>query len=289
MQILVIGASGFIGRPMVRALKALGHNIIQPSHASANVLDPAQRASLIRESDADVLVHLAWQTTHGAFWTSPDNTDWRDATIALVQEFLDAGGKRVVLAGSCAEYDWTTNAVTLTENSPCVPATLYGRSKLETFQACSRLIDAGASIAWGRLFFLMGRHETPTRFMPAIIRPLLRGDTAPMSDGSGLRDFMHAEDAGSAFASLTTSNATGAINIASGTPVTLVEVARQAQALIGHGELDIGAIPSREGEPEALVADVTRLHDEVGFSPRYQLKSALEDCISFWREHDALQ
>ncbi len=283
MRILVTGGHGFIGTPAVAALRAAGHEVIAPRSGEADILNPDDRARIVSEARADTLLHLAWQTTHGAFWTAQDNPDWRDASTDLLETFLDAGGTRAVLAGSCAEYDWTTGAATLPETAPCNPATLYGECKLATWQHCEKRIAQGASIAWGRLFFLMGRNETPTRFMPAIVQPLLAGGNAPMSDGAGLRDFMHADDAGGAFAALALSDATGPVNIASGHPQTLVEIARMAHALIGTGTLEVGALPARAGEPDALVADVSRLRNEVGFTPQHTTMSAIKDCIAFWR------
>ncbi|MEQ8746018.1 NAD(P)-dependent oxidoreductase [Pyruvatibacter sp.] len=283
MKVLVTGGGGFVGAPTVHSLRALGHDVASHPHAMFNILDSYDRAQLIKKSQADVLVHLAWQTTHGHFWTAPDNAAWRDASNDLLTRFFDAGGKRAVMAGSCAEYDWTAQADPLPETAPCTPATFYGRCKLDTLRHAEQMMQAGASIAWGRLFFLMGPNETATRFIPSIIRPLLAGDTARMGPGTGLRDFLHTADAGAAFAALAGSAATGAINIASGTSLSLAEVALQTKSLIATGTLSIGALPARAGEPHALVADVTRLRDEVGFKPRHTLISALEDCIDYWR------
>ena len=76
-----------------------------------------------------MLLHLAWATEHGAFWTSPDNVRWLEASLALLRAFVAGGGARAVVAGTCAEYSWSTEADVLAEEAPLEPATLYGASK----------------------------------------------------------------------------------------------------------------------------------------------------------------
>lgn len=292
MRVLVTGGRGFIGRPTVTALRAAGHGVVvagrganrSASDVAVDLLDPNDRASLVREARADVLVHLAWETRHGHFWTAPDNAAWMQASTDLVERFFDAGGRRAVLAGSCAEYDWRVSKARLAEGAPCRPATVYGRSKYELFLRCSDLIDAGRSIAWGRLFFLMGPGEDPGRFVPAIVRPLLAGEEAVMTAGTQVRDILHVDDAGRAFAALAVGTLTGAVNVASGVGVSLAAIAREAEARIGRGRVRIGAVPMRPGEPRRLVADVRRLGEEGGFQCRHDWRSALSDCIAYWRE-----
>jgi nucleoside-diphosphate-sugar epimerase len=283
MRILVTGGHGFIGKAAVESLASQGHEVFAPRRSECDLLDATSRQELLDRTRPETLVHLAWQTKHGVFWTAPDNVSWRDATIGFLHEFLESGGRRAVLAGTCAEYDWHTGAKRLVETAPCKPATLYGRCKHETFTACEKLVAEGVSIAWGRLFLLMGPRETPARFMPSIIRPMLQGHTAQMSDGRGLRDFMHCADAGAAFGALATHEMTGAINIASGHGVSLVDVAKIAAARIPNGQLDIGALPPREDEPDALVADVTRMTQELKFIPRHTIESAVEECVEYWK------
>jgi nucleoside-diphosphate-sugar epimerase len=138
--------------------------------------------------------------------------------------------------------------------------------------------------AWGRLFFLYGPFESPGRFVPSIVVPLLRGDPAPMTDGTQKRDFLHSEDAGAAFAALAVSGVAGAVNIASGRAISLRDLAQQIARRLDREELlQIGARPMREGEPPTLQADVTRLRDEVGWSPRIELAGGLDSVISWWR------
>ena len=39
----------------------------------------------------------------------------------------------------------------------------------------------------------------------------------------------------------------------------------------------------RPGEPASLVADVGRLRDEVGFSPRIDLAEGIRDTVAWWQ------
>ena len=285
MRVLVTGGSGFVGAPTVRQLTAAGHEVIAPSHRSYDILDALGRAQLISDAKADTLIHLAWETRHAYFWVAPENVQWRDASIDLFRRFLDAGGTRIVMSGSCAEYDWQ-NASTdpLHETTtPCIPHMPYGDAKLETLHACSEFMDAGASIAWGRLFFLMGPAENPLRLVPAIVRPLLSGKRASMSAGTQIRDFMDVDDAAGAFVALAASNVTGPVNIASGEGLALREIAQYAFDIIANGELGLGDLPMRPVDPPVLLADVDRLTQEVGYTWQYDWKSSIDRCIAYWR------
>ncbi|WP_033067107.1 NAD-dependent epimerase/dehydratase family protein [Thalassospira australica] len=299
MKVLVTGGNGLIGPYACAKLKLAGHEVItcgrsalhdttaSDHHISGDLLDGAFRKKLITSERPEGLLHLAWQTKHGHFWNAPDNPDWRDASIDLLARFHDQGGKRAVLAGSCAEYDWQGIAPgqKLAEDAACNPHTLYGQEKLKLAKHCLDLNTQGASIAWGRLFLLCGPKEAPARFVPAITRALLAGNTAKMSSGKQIRDFMHTADAGAAFVKLIDHTFTGIINIATGNGHSLLDVANTLRDLIGRGTIEPGSMPDRPDDPPYLVADTTRITQIVRFEQAYTLKTALEDCIAWWKNH----
>jgi nucleoside-diphosphate-sugar epimerase len=292
-RVLLTGASGFVGRHALSALADAGHEV----HAlcrrpgppasgvnwhQADLLDGVQIAT---EVQAEILVHLAWYAEHGKFWTSGENVRWVQASLELLQAFAAAGGRRAVMAGSCAEYDWSRELYP--ESATCTPTTLYGAAKhgLHVISGayCS---EVGVELAWARLFFLYGPFESPGRFVPSLVVPLLRGESAAMSEGTQRRDFLHAADAGAAFAALADSSVTGAVNVASGHGLQLRELALEiARRLDGEELLRIGARPMGADEPPALVADVTRLRQEIGWSPRIGLADGLDEVIDWWREN----
>ena len=75
--------------------------------------------------------------------------------------------------------------------------------------------------------------------------------------------------------------------MSSGEAVVLRELAQQIERRIGHGELlQIGARPMPEGEPPALIADIERLRDEVGWSPKIGLEDGLDSVIEWWRQNE---
>lgn len=294
-RVLLTGATGFVGRHALAELARDGHEVhavartVGPAaagvtwHALDLLDDGAPGAALIGELEPEVFVHLAWYAAHGKFWTSTENVRWVECSLALLRAFAAAGGRRAVIAGTCAEYDWANER--LDEDAPLRPATLYGASKhaLHTLaQAFCEQVDV--ELAWGRLFFLYGPDEDPARFVSSIVLALLRGEPASMTPGTQRRDFLHTADAGAAFAALAASDVCGPVNVASGEALALRELAEAIAVRIDGGELRVGARPLAPGDPPALTTAARRLREEVGWTPALSISEGLDQVIGWWRE-----
>jgi nucleoside-diphosphate-sugar epimerase len=301
-RVLVTGASGFIGRHLV-ALLADGHEVhavathlpdapIEPAIVwhEVDLLDAAATDALVEQIRPERLVHLAWYAEHGRFWTARENLQWVAATLVLLRAFAAAGGQRAVIAGTCAEYDWSALAegsgVCSESDTPLLPHTLYGAAKHAVHLLADRYGELeGFAVAWGRVFFLYGQAEQRGRLVPAVATSLLEGRETPVSDGTQLRDFMHVQDVAGAFAAMLDSDVTGAVNVASGEGVSVKAVIETIAAASGRPELvRWGAVERPEGDPDALLADTERLRTEVGFEPSIALADGLAATVSWWRE-----
>jgi len=277
-RILVTGATGLIGRHAVAALVSRGLDVhavarTKPETSLPGVTwyecDLLQTNPCTSDLHATHLLHLAWVTEHGKFWNAPENRDWQDASKSLISAFQKQGGQRVVMAGSCAEYDWNDlgDGICREGITPLNPHTLYGQVKVETQTWLADFADhTGLSQAWGRVFLLFGAGEYPNRLVPSIVHALAAGDEAKCSSGTQVRDFMDAQEVGHAFAELLMSDVEGAVNVASGVPRSIGEVAKALGEIAGHPDLvKLGALPDRPDDPPVLVADVARLKNEVGY------------------------
>lgn len=296
-KVLVTGATGFIGRHSLPQLLESGYDV----HAvggqrvpetpdrnivwhRVNLLEPGEVAALLDRVQPSHLLHFAWYAVPGKYWTAPENFAWLKASAGLMQAFSERGGQRAVMAGSCAEYDWKFDYCSELF-TPCRPATFYGICKHATqtvLDGWSR--QTGMSSAWGRIFYLYGPGEYPSRLVPSVINSLLRDEAARCTHGKQVRDFMHVEDVAGAFVALLDSGAQGAVNIASGTAVPLRQVIHSiADQLNKRHLIQLGAVPAPPGDPDALVADVSRLRDEVGFRPRYGLEQGIAQTIDYMK------
>lgn len=289
-KVIVTGATGFIGRYTLQLLKNRGfevHGISSRAIAipgvkmhQVDLLKPGEVEVLMQSVNPSHLLHFAWITAPGVYWNSPDNERWLESSLRLVKSFQEAGGQRVVMAGTCAEYDWSFG-ICHESKTPLNPTSLYGQCKKELL---CQLQKTDIDMAWGRIFFLYGPHEPEKKLIASVICSLLKGETALCSHGNQKRDFLHVQDVADAFATLLDSDLQGAINIGSGQPVTLKSLCLKVGELLGLSEkIVFGAIPSPANEAPLITADVKRLNNELGWKPTMDVDAGIQNAIAWWK------
>jgi nucleoside-diphosphate-sugar epimerase len=302
MRVLVTGGTGFVGRAAVDALLQRGSEVHVTSRGDAapqgwNGRAILHRTDLLRENAAgdvikavapDTILHLSWCVEPGRFWTDAANLDWAAASLRLARVAAESGVRRFVATGTCYEYDWPTDAPCIEDVTPLRSHTLYDAAKaglasiLEPYFAKS-----GVQFGWARLFHLFGPWEDARRFVPSIARAVARGERARCTRGDTVRDFLDVRDAGAALAKLLGANYVGAVNIGSGVPTPIGQIAERLAEAAGRGDLlELGALPDRANDPPFVVADTRILREEVGFEPQFDLDAGLAHALDYWRKHE---
>ena len=304
MKVLLTGASGFLGQHVVQLLQQQGIATVAIGRRRPLPLAPAQfhqvdlldlldmreLAQVLGACGATHLLHLAWVTEHGAYWESPHNLRWVDASLRLVEAFAAAGGRHVVVAGSCAEYDWSGDGVCMEDATPLCPATLYGVSKDKTRQlllGCAARCKLG--FAWARVFFPFGAGEDARRLLPSLVAAL-QGQVPPFGVSARTRrDFLPVADVASALLLLLQAQVSGAYNISSGVATPIIDVVRLVAGQLGADADTILCLPpARTGGPELLLGDNRRLC-ALGWQPRDDLATALRHAVAQLATADQVQ
>ena len=119
VHICLTGASGFVGRQVLKSLKARGHRVtvtLRPGRAlpagygADGVIETpdlfAENADFWKEKLAgiDALIHAAWYVEPGKYLDSPCNLDCVRGTLTLVEGAVAAGIRHVIGVGTCMEY-----------------------------------------------------------------------------------------------------------------------------------------------------------------------------------------
>lgn len=273
MRVLFTGASGFLGHYVLAKLRERQIDVVvvgrrRPAghggeFIAADLLstdEAAATAAAISRAQASHLLHLAWYAEHGAYWTSPLNLRWVDASVRLAEAFCAGGGQALVAAGSCAEYDWSYGYCR-EDVTPLTPASLYGAAKDATRRLLAALCATqGVRFAWGRVFLPYGEGEDRRRLIPSLV-DVFAGKRKPFGvNAAAWRDFLHAEDVARGFVHLLHAEASGSYNIASARPTRIADVVRHL-ADAAHADADrvLGLASARPEEPDLLVGDNGKL------------------------------
>ena len=302
VRVLVTGATGFIGSHLTRLLVREGCAVYILSRSTSStwrIEDILPKVEVIHgdllELDAvkqqlkkiqpEICIHLAWYAEPGKYWVSEENLNMLVKTLQLASSVAKLGCRKFVGTGTCVKYD--TDLGYLSENTPTKPRSLYTAAKLASCNILTELA-AGAHMdfAWARLFQPYGPYEDQHRLVPSIICSLLQNRDATLTTGEQIRDFLHVEDVATAIWTISQSGLSGPVNVGSGTPISVHDLADRIGDILGNQDLlKFGALSMSPTEPKFICANNARLRDNTAWAPRFDLEEGLRHTIAWWKRN----
>jgi nucleoside-diphosphate-sugar epimerase len=267
---LLTGATGFVGRQVLRALvdKGVQVRLVVREEKQGQLNNLQNVESVVYTPDlfaedavwwgavcqgVDTVIHIAWYAEPGQYLHSAKNIDCLIGTLQMAKGVATAKIRRFVGIGTCVEYEVSSQSLSV--GTSLQPLTTYAGAKAAAYMSLSQYLpQQGVEFAWCRLFYLHGEGEDVRRLVPYLRTNLAAGLPAKLTNGQQIRDFLDVRDAGQMIADISLGLQHGPINICSGIPTTVRELAIQIADEYGRRDLlEFGALPNNPMDPPCVV------------------------------------
>ena len=147
------------------------------------------------------------------------------------------------------------SAGALSNCTPLNPLTPYAAAKAALYMGLSQWFpEQSVEFAWCRLFYLYGAGEDERRLVPFIHKHLARGEAVNLTNGKQIRDFLDVSEAGKIIADVALRVQGGPINVCSGVPITVRQLAEQIADTYGRRDLlRFGVRPDNLVDPNCVL------------------------------------
>ena len=292
MRLLVTGATGFIGWHLCRRLVSCGHEVHGISRRQDSPKDDGMRwwegdltnedvvSNIVKSVRPEIIFHLASRVTGSRDSREIVSTFHANlaSSVHIMLSALDAGCRRIVLAGSSEEpIDGTSNA-------PCSPYAAAKASATNYARMFRSLFDEYVVVP--RIFMTYGPRQLDLqKLLPYTIMSLIRGESPRLTTGRRLVDWIYVDDVveGLLRAAFSDQTRTMTFDLGSGTLVSVHDVVEEVARIVGNGAKPLfGAVPDRPFEPER-VADTKFAEEVLRWRPQVSLRKGLEKTIAWYR------
>jgi UDP-glucose 4-epimerase len=304
-NVLVTGATGFIGSHLVKRLVTEGaqvsalimpeffpgpiaafSNHIKIIKADIANLDSLQAALALEKPD--IVFHLAACVDVRRDWdcVSLMINNNLVGTANLLQALKDRQIDLMINIGSSEEYGDATSPQS--EENRELPVSPYSFSKVAAVYLCQMAAKAfNFPVVTARLFPVYGPGQNTGMFIPSAIIKLLSRQEFRMSPGEQIREFNYVDDVVEALIQLSSCGddiVGSVINIGNGIPYRIIEVIDTIRALIeDSARIQVGALSYRVGEVMESYCDNSLLKQLTGWEPQFSLKKGLELTVQWYR------
>lgn len=316
VRVFVLGASGFIGRWVARALCAQGAEVclsvrdkgpaeavfrrygVQGEIIEADLADAKVVKELFQKIKPTITFNL---TGYGVKPGERDEEAAHRINTHLVEVLCEAvaqvrdpkwQGQDILHVGSALEYG--TIGGNLSEDSTPNPTTAYGRTKLAGTNSLSRACKSEAIRGLtARLFTVYGPGEHEGRLLPSLLDAARTGKSLKLTSANQKRDFTYVEDVAEGLlrCGLATTKPREIVNLATGRLTTVrcfVETAARILQISG-ARLKFGALPTRCEEMEHDEVAVEHLQQLLGWAPSVTIEQGIRKTADFERPHVAAE
>lgn len=325
MKVLVTGGCGFIGSALVRRLVRLGHDVVNIDRLTyaatpealeeaasspryrlvrGDICDRVLVAETLEEHRPDAVAHLAAESHVDRSIAGPDaflrtNVCGTFTLLEAVRAWrIGRSGEFRFLHVSTDEVwgDLGPADAPFDETSPCRPNSPYAASK-----AASDMLVRAWGVTYGVPVLTtncsnnFGPWQYPEKLIPLMITNASLGRALPVyGTGENVRDWLHVEDHADALISVLQHGTPGrTYAIGGGAEMRNIDIVRQLCALMDR-RLPAGAphahlithVTDRRGHDRRYAVDATRMHREIGWSPRRDFTTGLAETVDWYLGRD---
>jgi UDP-glucose 4-epimerase len=291
---------------MVKMLAKQGHSVVTFDNLSTghrhavkwgafvrgDLLNSTDLFKLFQDRKFDLVMHFSARSLVGESVKNPA-LYYRNnviGTFNLLEAMRKHNVDKFIFSSSAAVYGNPVQEK-INEDHPKQPINPYGKSKLMVEQMLEdyagayslnsvslRYFNAAGADAEGELG---EEHNPETHLIPNILKTSkgeecqtlkIFGDDYNTPDGTCVRDYIHVEDLCNAHlkaASYLEKNpGAHAFNLGNGNGFSVKQVLDAAQEVVGK-EIAHQISDRRPGDPDVLVADSSKAHEELGWEPGY--------------------
>lgn len=303
--VLVTGGAGYIGSHTCKALAKAGYTpVVYDSLCRGNawavkwgplevgdLMDGGHLRDVLHRYRPAGVIHFAAFAYVGESMRDPllyysNNVG---GTVSLLRAMAAEGVERLVFSSTCATYG-TPGTNPVPEHMPQNPVNPYGRSKLMAERILRDCTRGGSHCAVALRYFnaagadaegeIGEAHDPETHLIPLALGAA-KGSAPPLTvfgndrstpDGTCIRDYVHVTDLADAhvkaFAHTAGNQGFSALNLGTGTGISIMEVIRAARDVTGR-EVPFSFGPRRAGDPASLVADPGLAREVLRWSARH--------------------
>ena len=273
-SILVTGATGFLGRHIVRDLLRRGFKVEAKSRADGDVCD----AETWKKFPAtDCVIHLAGSTFVPDSWDDPSKFLQNNTLgTSLALDFCRNHKAKFVFFST---YMYSREAVMpVSEDSKLRPSNPYSLSKFFGENLCKFYSEHfGVKAVIFRPFNVYGLGQSEKFLIPSIIRQARLSDVIEVQDTKPSRDYVYVEDLLAALnCAITTDIEFEVVNIGTGRSYSVLELI-ETLGIVSNRKYKIrSAMIERQSEIMHTQADNSRAREILNWEPEWSLISGLE-------------
>ncbi|MES4887771.1 UDP-glucose 4-epimerase GalE [Streptomyces sp. NPDC096012] len=323
MSWLVTGGAGYIGAHVVRAMTESGEHVVVYDDLSTgsadrlpgdvplvvgSVLDQALLERTIRDHAVTGVVHIAAKKQVGESVERPLHYYRENVTglQTLLEAMAATGVERIVFSSSAAVYGMP-DVDLVTEDTPCVPMSPYGETKLVGEWLIAAAAKAHGLRAVSLRYFNVAGAAAPElsdagvfNLIPMVFErleageaPRIFGDDYATPDGTCVRDYIHVQDIASAHQAAVVrlreapAGTSLVLNIGRGEGSSVREMVDRILKTTGNESLAPEVAGRRAGDPARVVASADRIRAELGWTARRGLDDMIDSAWQGWRHRHA--
>jgi UDP-glucose 4-epimerase len=322
MKVLVTGGAGYIGSHVVEMLIERGYDVVvfdnlsaghrqaiapQATFVQGDLLHKPDLEALFASHTFEGILHFASHIMVGESMQKPFKYLYDNVVAVMnILEFATTHHvKRFILSSTANLYD-APKVVPIKEDEELIPGSVYGETKFMAERMLAWMDKIyGLKYCCLRYFNASGAHPNAhigedhapeTHLIPLVLQVALGkretitvyGDDYATPDGTCIRDYIHVLDLADAHILALEALAEGdsrVYNLGNGTGYSVLEVIETARQVTGHA-IPVTMGERRAGDLPTLVADSTKIREELGWIPEFgNLRVIIESAWNWHRTH----